>query len=99
MQNWAATVVDLAFKRLQQRYESSGQKALFEALGSQLSADSDPTACRKAAEELGMKEGALHVALHRMRQRFGECLREEIAQTVAHPSEVDEELRRLLSLL
>jgi hypothetical protein len=44
-----------------------------------------------------MNEGALRVALHRLRKRFGEILRESVAETVADPSEVDEEIRHLFS--
>ena len=46
-----------------------------------------------------MSEGAVKAAVHRMRQRFGQLLREEIADTVADPSEVDDEVRHLLTVI
>jgi RNA polymerase sigma-70 factor (ECF subfamily) len=51
------------------------------------------------AEELGMSESAVKVAVHRLRRRFGALLREEVAQTVADEGRVDEELRFLFSSL
>jgi RNA polymerase sigma-70 factor (ECF subfamily) len=55
--------------------------------------------CRQVAARLRMTEGAVKVALHRLRHRFGEVVRNEIAQTVASPAEVEEELRALLAVL
>jgi RNA polymerase sigma-70 factor (ECF subfamily) len=52
-----------------------------------------------AARDLGMTEGAVKVAVHRLRQRFGERLRDEIAQTVATPEEIDVEIRELFEAL
>jgi RNA polymerase sigma-70 factor (ECF subfamily) len=51
------------------------------------------------AEQLGMTEAAVKVAVHRLRQRYGELLRAEIARTVATPAEVNEELRYLVSVI
>ena len=53
----------------------------------------------EAAEALGVSEGAFRVAVHRTRQRYGELLREEISNTVATDSEVDEELKHLLTVV
>jgi DNA-directed RNA polymerase specialized sigma24 family protein len=52
---------------------------------------------RQVADQLGMSEGALKVAVHRLRRRYGDLLREEIAETVASPEEIKEELNYLLS--
>ena len=46
-----------------------------------------------------MSEGAVRVAVHRMRKRFGECLRAELAETVADPADIDDELKHLLSVV
>jgi RNA polymerase sigma-70 factor (ECF subfamily) len=54
---------------------------------------------REVASALGMSEGAVKVAVHRLRQRFGELVRAEVAQTVAAPGDVDEELRCLMAAL
>ncbi len=51
------------------------------------------------AEQLGMTEGAVKVAVHRLRQRYGELLRAEVAQTVTTPVEIEEELRYLVSVI
>ena len=53
----------------------------------------------KIAQELGMKENAVKQAFHRLRQRYRLLLREEIAQTVAVPGDVEEELRHFISVL
>ena len=54
---------------------------------------------RQLAEELGMSESGIKVAVHRLRRRFGTALRQEIGQTVAHPEQVDDEIRHLLECL
>jgi RNA polymerase sigma-70 factor (ECF subfamily) len=53
----------------------------------------------EAAQQLGVDEGALRVTVHRLRKRYRELLRDEIAQTLAEPGQVDEELRSLLAAL
>ena len=52
----------------------------------------------EAASALGMNDGAVKVAVHRLRRRFRELFREEVAQTVAGPEEIDEEIRHLLTI-
>jgi RNA polymerase sigma-70 factor (ECF subfamily) len=64
-----------------------------------LSAEPPPGFYRQAAADLTMSEKALRVALHRLRRRFGAKLREEIARTVSHPEEVDEEIRHLSAVV
>ena len=54
---------------------------------------------QQVAQELGISESAVSVAVHRMRQRFGKVLREVIAQTVTNPAEIDDEIRFMLSAL
>ena len=51
------------------------------------------------ASELGMTQGAVRVAVHRMRQQWGDCLRDLIAETVENPDEVADELRYLMAVL
>ena len=51
------------------------------------------------ASELGLTPGAAAVAVHRLRQRYRQCVHEEIAHTVSRPEEIDDELRYLVSLL
>jgi len=64
-----------------------------------LSGDAPVSSYRELGEALGMSEDAVKVAVHRLRRRFGELLREEIAETVGDPSEVDDEIRYLLGAL
>ena len=68
-------------------------------LRAHLTGDADRVPYRELARELDMSEGAVKVAIHRMRQRFHDALREEVAQTVTHPEEVGDEIRYLLSAL
>lgn len=95
---WAITLVNRVIERLDQEYHESGRVAWFEAMRGCLSGQ-EIASYSKAAEELVTSEGALRVAVHRMRKRFGALLREEISATVADPAEVDDELRFLLAAL
>lgn len=90
---WARTVLDRALGRLREENEGSGRAELFRRVRDHLTGD-DPDYERLA--DLGMSPGALRVAVHRMRRRLGALLRDEVAQTVSDPAEVDAELRCLL---
>lgn len=96
--DWALVLIDRALDALREAYRSSGKANLFEALEPLLTgADSESYAT--LAEQLGMKEGALKVAVHRLRKRFRAELQREIAQTVSDPSQVDSELAQLFEAL
>jgi len=82
--------------RLRQEQVQAGKGALFEHLAEHLSADSGRATFSQVAQTLGMQEGAVRVALHRLRRRFAELLRQEVAGTVTEPGDVDDELRDLL---
>jgi RNA polymerase sigma factor (sigma-70 family) len=94
---WALTLLDQALARLRKEYAAAEKEALFGALIGYLTADSPAASQSETARCLGMSEGALKVAIHRLRRRYREVLRDEIAQTVASPGEVDEELRQLFA--
>ncbi len=95
---WALTLLDRVVQRLREHYETAGQLPLFEALkGSLTGAAGDSHA--EAAAALGMTPGAVKVAAHRLRQRYRDLLRDEIAQTVEDPAAVDDEIRALFSAL
>ena len=96
---WALTLLDQVFHRLQGEYRSSGKTELFDRLQVFLSGDQRLIPYAEVGTSLGMSEGAVKVAVHRLRKRYGELLREEIAQTVSSPQEVDEELRYLVAAL
>ncbi len=97
--NWARALLARTFDRLGEHYHGRGQGALFERLRDLLVADADGPSRSQIAATLGMTEGALKVALHRMRQRFREQLRHEVAETVTDPETAQDELRHLLTAL
>jgi len=94
---WALTLLDRVLERLRQELVASGKEALFDQLKGCLSAENGARPYREAAAALGMSEGAVKVAAHRLRCRFRELFREEVAQTVASPGEIEEEIRQLLA--
>lgn len=96
---WALTVLDRALDRLRRASQQSGHDERFAALKRYLVGDAQGASYRDAAERLGMTEGAVKVAVLRMRRQFGEALRAEIADTVADPTDVDDEIRHLLAVI
>ena len=95
---WALALLEHVLSRLDIEMTDDGKKPLFEALrGTLTGARSIGYAAIGA--ELGMSEGAVKVAAHRMRRRYRALLREEIAQTVASADEIGDEIRYLLSCL
>ncbi len=98
-QRWAWTVLDQVMLRLRAQYEKRGQGALFDAIKGSLQGPSDSENNAIIANHLGVTVGAIGVAMHRLRQRYRDMICEEIAQTVADPSLIDDELRYLFSRL
>lgn len=96
---WATTLLDQAIARLGEECLASQKRELFEAVQPLLSGDSADISYAELARSLNTTEGALKVAVHRLRHRYGELVRAEIAQTVASPVEVESELRELLAVL
>src|SRR5207249_8741943 len=94
---WALTLLEQVLARLGEEYRVAGNTALFEQLKEMLSDDRPSQA--KIAQELSMTENAVKQAFHRLRQRYRLLLREEIAQTVAVPGDVEEELRHFIAIL
>lgn len=94
---WAITLLNRAMDRLGADYAASGKGELFEQLKSLLLAEGSVEIYREMSAQSGLSEGATKVAVHRLRQRFRDAVRAEIAQTVATPAEVDEELRWLMT--
>jgi RNA polymerase sigma-70 factor (ECF subfamily) len=97
--DWAYALLDLVMVKLRDESSAGGRRELFERLQPFLTGDSLRGFCTQTALDLGMTEGAVKVALHRLRQRYGELLREEILHTVARPAEVDREILHLLAAL
>ena len=96
---WATTVLDQAMTRLQQEFSTRGKAAHFEDWKVFLSREATAQDCQASSQRLGMSAGAVTVAVHRLRERYGDLLRETVAQTVAEAADVDEELRYLFALL
>lgn len=96
---WALTVLNQAFRRLQEETAASGKARQFERLQEFLSREAEPQEYATLAHEFGVSPGAIGVAVHRLRQRYREWVRTEIAQTLTDPSLADEELRELLAAL
>lgn len=95
--SWALTLFGAVLSRLRGEYVAEGKLALHDAIQPYLTDDTIRTPHADTARALGMGEGAVRMAVLRMRRRFGELLRAEIAHTVAEPEEVDAELRALLA--
>lgn len=94
---WALAVLEHAMHRLEVEHAASAKAALFAALKPLLGGDRDELPHARLAAQLGLTENAFNLALFRARRRLGELIRLEIAQTVARPEEVDDELRHLMA--
>ena len=96
---WALALLDLTLDRLGQEWAAAGKATLFATLQGFLSGERKSITSAQAALELGMSDGAVRTAVHRLRQRYGEILRAEVAQTLSRPEDLEDELRHLLSAL
>ena len=96
---WALTLLDQAVALLKQDYSDSGKGTLFEQLKVFLTGDSGAPAYEESAARLNMSPGAVKVAVHRLRQKYRESLRQLIAQTVAVEEDIESEVHVLLSAL
>jgi RNA polymerase sigma-70 factor (ECF subfamily) len=92
---WAVALLAKVIERLQAECEAEGKAKLFGQLKIFLAAGKGEAAHGEVAKALGMDEGAVRVAVHRLRKRYRALLREEIAQTLGDPAQVDEEMRAL----
>ena len=96
---WALTLLENVLARLREEQVAQGKNSAFELLKDSLTTGERGMPYSDLAERLGLSEGAVKVAVHRLRQRYRELLEAEIANTVATPEEVAEERRYLLSVL
>ncbi len=96
---WAGTVLDQVLGQLEEDYRNSGRGQLFDYLKVLLTDEPGHPSQADIAQELKMTENAVKQAFHRLRLRYRECLREQIAHTVATPGEIDDELRHLIAVL
>jgi RNA polymerase sigma-70 factor (ECF subfamily) len=94
---WALTILQQALTRLREEQTVAGKERLFECLKATLTGDDPPRPYADLAAELGMSVQAIKVTVHRLRRRYGELLRAEVAQTVTTSGEVEDELRDLFA--
>jgi RNA polymerase sigma factor (sigma-70 family) len=95
---WAFEVLDHVRERLRLDYTASNKSDLFQQLEGFVSGDRPAAGYAEIAASQRISEGAVKVAVHRLRQRYGELLREEIARTVSAPEEVEQEIRYLITV-
>jgi RNA polymerase sigma factor (sigma-70 family) len=96
---WALTALDEVLGLLKQESQRSGKGAMFDALSPYLQGERGLPGYAEVAQKLGMTTGAVKVGIHRLRLRYRELLRAVVAQTVADPSEIDDEIRFLFQVL
>jgi RNA polymerase sigma factor (sigma-70 family) len=96
---WAFSVLDRVFARLREESQGSASAPLLERLNTLLSDEPDRPSQAEIAREFGMTENAVKQAFHRLRQRYRQLLREEVAHTVATPAEIEDELSHLIAAL
>jgi len=96
---WAFTVIDRVLERLQAERTEAGKASEYNQLKGYLTGEQPHLPYKQVAEDLGASEGAVKVAVHRLRARFGALLREEIKATIVDPEHLDGEIRHLLGVL
>ena len=96
---WASTVLERVLNLLRDEYQRADNTALFDSLKQLLPGEPDAPSQKDVAAQLGMTENAVRQAFYRFRQRYQALLREEIAQTVATPGDIEDELRHLITVV
>jgi RNA polymerase sigma-70 factor (ECF subfamily) len=96
---WALELLDRVLDRLRREAVASGREAVFDQLQGGLLGERPTETYAQLGARLGMSETAVKVTVHRLRQRYRELLREEIAHTVARPDEIEEEMRYLFGVV
>jgi RNA polymerase sigma-70 factor (ECF subfamily) len=96
---WALILIDRVLGELRARWEAEARGTEFDRLKACLLGDAPPGGYDAVARELGTTAGAVKVAVHRLRRRFRTELHRQIAETVADPADVDDELRHLIRAL
>jgi len=96
---WAVTLIEAVLAGLRENYAASGRLPVFETLKGFIWGELTTLSYAEVAPQLGLTEGAVKVAVHRLRGRYRERLRAEVGKTVATPGEVNEELQHLIAVL
>lgn len=97
--SWAQTLIEQAFTRLRNEFAVGGREEFFDRIRPHLWQDDDATPYADLARQFSMTVVSVRVTVHRLRKRYGEVLRAEIAQTVSSPGEVEDELNELIRAL
>ena len=96
---WALSLLEQVMTALRAEFAAAGREAQFDTLCLFLHRESGDARYDTVAEGLGLSSGALRMAVHRLRRRYRELLRREIAETVSAPEQTDDEIRFLMSTL
>lgn len=96
---WALTLLNLVLRKLAEEHRAEGNEEHFHLLKAWLTGDTEETSQAESARNLGMSEGAVKVAIHRLRRRFRELVKAEIASTLQDPSQAESELASLMEAL
>lgn len=96
---WAMTLLEQVLDRLESEFAAAGKTTLFQELKHYLNGESGQSTYPQVADQLGMTVAAVKVAVHRLRQRYRELLRQEIAHTVDSPEAIDDEIRELFAAI
>jgi RNA polymerase sigma-70 factor (ECF subfamily) len=97
--NWAIATLESVMVRLRAEYVAAGRIALFESIQPHLTGGASRPGYAQIGQALGMSETAVTVAMHRMRKRYGQLLREIVASTLGPDVDVESELRHLIAIL
>jgi RNA polymerase sigma factor (sigma-70 family) len=97
--HWAASILAQALFRLKTEFAGSGKAGQFELLRTYLTAEGATADYTAIAEKLGVAAASVPVLVHRFRQRYRELVRDEVAQTLSSPAELEEEMRHLFQVL
>jgi RNA polymerase sigma factor (sigma-70 family) len=96
---WALGLLELVLSHLRTEFAKAGRQRIFDVLKGSLSGANAETSLTEIARQLGITENAAKVAAHRLRKRYRELVRAEVAQTLADPSEIDDEIQQLFEAL
>ena len=96
---WAATLLERVLARLRREFSQAGRGELFDQLKPHLWREDDATSYAQLATSFSTTVAALKVTVHRLRQRYRDLLRDEIAQTVAEPAEIEGEIQYLIRVM
>lgn len=96
---WASTILKVSLRRLETEHDAAGREEHYRWLRPFLTSEGSVHPYEEAARALGTTPDNVKVSVHRLRKRFGSILREEVARTVAAPSDVDEEMRHIRQIL